>query len=201
VTQQPQVKVYSFPSGATFVVHPVAHSKGDGKPKPLKQRDRACEFVGKAIAIKNRCSGAGRGSVWECTHPELTGKCAPLDILPIAAPGCVTCATCPHYKPAAEPGYAKLGTNLLSAIKRWVLAGRPVRTPEKVNELLKVCRSCPFFVRDPRGDYCGKCGCPVNDQTDNPIKHRNKLVLATETCPADPPLWIDSAGSTQPPPQ
>ncbi len=180
--------VYKFPSGATFVIHPLIRSAGDGKPKPLVKRGGACKHVGAALKVKTGCSGAGRGSVWECTHPDLTGKCAPLDVLPIAEPGCVTCALCPLYEPSPEPGYVQLGLNFLSAVARWKLAGSPVRSQEQVSKLYKICQACPFMVRSKSGETaCGKCGCPVNNRTDEPTK--NKLALASEACPAEPPLW------------
>lgn len=186
-----KLTIATFKSGITMVIHTAKRFAGDGEPKPLKKREGVCKYVGAAIKVGTGCRGAGRGSIWECTNPELTGKCAPLDILPLAEPGCVTCALCPLYQAAPEPTWVKLGINFASALRRWVMAGRPVRTQQQVNELLSVCKSCPFFVKDTKGDYCGKCGCPVNDKTDDPINHRNKLVMATETCPHDPPLWKD----------
>lgn len=174
-------------------IQPLVRFVGDGTPKPKAKHDRACKYVGKGIKVKTGCSGATSGSVWECTNPKLPGgKCAPLDILPLAVSGCVTCALCQHYEAAADPGYIQLGLEFASAIAKWVTGGRKVRTQEQVDKLLKVCLSCPFIARSKDGStWCGKCGCPVNNMTDDPIMHRNKLVMLSETCPADPPMWTD----------
>lgn len=195
-----KLQIFTFPSGRTFVVHPLTRSNGDGKPKPLRKAKGPCEYLGKAIKAKVGCGGAARGGVWECTHPRLTGKCAPIDILPIAEPGCITCELCDYHKDAKGPRLDQLLMNFASAVARWVKARRPVRSQERVNELLKICSSCPLVARNNDGSmWCTGCGCPVNNMTDDPIRHRNKLVMGTETCPHDPPLWSDSPPAPAPP--
>jgi uncharacterized paraquat-inducible protein A len=80
------------------------------------------------------------------------------------------------------------------AIARWKLAGSPMRSQQRVDELLSVCQACPQLVdRDTAQQRCGRCGCPVNARTDEPTS--NKLAMATESCPLAEPKWTaDVAG-------
>jgi hypothetical protein len=82
------------------------------------------------------------------------------------------------------PSALKMAANYGTALARWTLAGRPTRSQSRINELLAICHACEFFDR-PRG-RCLKCGCPVNDR---PEAGRNKLAMATESCPDEPPRW------------
>lgn len=73
--------------------------------------------------------------------------------------------------------------SVCGALARWNRAGKPVRSPERVAELLSICQACDKFT----GSHCRRCGCPVNGHVDEPT--HNKLALATERCPLDPPHW------------
>lgn len=69
--------------------------------------------------------------------------------------------------------------NYASAVKKWVAAGRPVRSDERVKEILNDhCRTCRLFDREKQA--CNSCGCSVNE---SPFPLGNKLKMATEKCP------------------
>lgn len=184
----------TFPSGRVEAI-PVAPVQAAGETPPREPRKKlvrnpvqkqACKHVGGAISVTTGCAGAQQGSVWECDVPEI-GKCAPLAMVPFTAQGVTACRFCPKYEPAPEPGLVQLGASYLSAHARWVLAGSPPpRSQERVNELLAICSTCPFLYKGNRGNYCGKCGCPISGDAK---AARNKLAMATESCPLNPPRW------------
>ena len=89
-----------------------------------------------------------------------------------------------HCNPGSlkESSTGRLG-RYARALKRWVGAGKPVRNDEEVARLLAICKACDYF--DPRGK-CVLCGCYVNVGKNAAF---NKLRMATESCPADPPRW------------
>lgn len=89
-----------------------------------------------------------------------------------------------------EPTVVTKFVMLCKAVARWKLAGSPVRTQQRVDELLAICEQCPHLARKPKL-HCGVCGCPISDRVDQPTK--NKLALATESCPLDPPRWTADA--------
>lgn len=85
--------------------------------------------------------------------------------------------------PRRRPGLARRVYSACRAAGRWVAAGMPVRTPERVDALFRICSACEHFA----GTKCGVCGCPVNNDASTPRK--NKLAMATESCPLEPPRW------------
>lgn len=74
--------------------------------------------------------------------------------------------------------------NWASAIKRWIAAGKPVRTDEEVAAIFAICESnrCGFW--DAKSERCKECGCNVNLSTFAP---KNKSRMKTEVCPKG--LW------------
>lgn len=83
------------------------------------------------------------------------------------------------------PSLAKRGANYSKAMLRWIRAGRPVCTEDQIAERLAICQACPLF--DAVKEHCTKCGCPANR---NANAMRNKLAMATESCPhPDGPRW------------
>ena len=67
-----------------------------------------------------------------------------------------------------------------AAIIRWIKAGRPVRSDESVQGIVRgICGKCRDF--NPKG-YCKLCGCRINEDA-NAL--RNKARMATENCPVD----------------
>ena len=83
------------------------------------------------------------------------------------------------------------------ATATWLGAGKPVRTRVEVLDILhNKCFKCDYLLdKDTPSQRCGLCGCPVNDnmQVASMLKAqlpKNKLLLATESCPDDPPQWV-----------
>lgn len=179
--------IVKFPSGritevVTGKTEPPQIVNGGFK---IRRRRSACKHIGKEIHVESICNGVSNASTWECA---LHGQCAPLAMVELQIPGVTTCSFCDDWVKDPKPGLIKLGLNYYSATSRWHRAGRPIRSQERVNELLQICRTCPFLTADEkRGAYCGKCGCPINGKVDNPTE--NKLAMATERCPLDPPRW------------
>ena len=74
-----------------------------------------------------------------------------------------------------------------SAIQRWIAAGRPVRSDERVREIFDtLCRPCTHF--DAKRQTCRLCGCYVRRSG---TAFTNKLKMATERCPLNPPKWVE----------
>lgn len=89
--------------------------------------------------------------------------------------------------PTGPPLIEKIG-NFATAEAKWMAAGMPTRTPERVQEILvQHCTPCQYF----NGEICRLCGCPVNRAKN----FRNKLHLATEGCPDKPPKWLPESDS------
>lgn len=85
------------------------------------------------------------------------------------------------------PGTIAKGVRYSKAMLRWIKAGKPTRTEEQINELLVICKSCDFF--NSEANACSKCGCNINSQVSG---LKNKLAMATERCPDNPPRWVES---------
>lgn len=85
----------------------------------------------------------------------------------------------------AEPGMIAKAWNYSEAVARWKLAGSPTRSQQEIDAILEICRACPFYTNNGR-PRCKKCGCSVNNQ---PNGIANKIAMATESCPLDPPKW------------
>lgn len=64
------------------------------------------------------------------------------------------------------------------ALARWVKAGRPVRSTEEVDRILDICQACEYY----ENETCQKCGCVIRKK---PAAFRNKLKMATESCPVE----------------
>lgn len=91
---------------------------------------------------------------------------------------------------ASTPGLLSRLTGYGTAVARWLRAGRPVRSDERVAELLTVhCEPCEHFA----GESCRKCGCAVGRSKSG---WANKLRMATESCPIG--LWGADAAYSRP---
>lgn len=74
-----------------------------------------------------------------------------------------------------------------SAVKRWIAAGRPVRSDDRVREIFDtLCRPCELF--DAKRQTCRLCGCHVR-RSGSALS--NKIKMATERCPLRPPKWTE----------
>ena len=66
------------------------------------------------------------------------------------------------------------------ALAKWVAAGSPVRSQEEIDRLFAICSGCEHFkAKDDNDGACNICGCAVRK-----YGIRNKLLWATESCPA-----------------
>ena len=68
----------------------------------------------------------------------------------------------------------------LDAVKRWTLAGFPVRTIEEVEDIYN--NKCLVCEEISKGGSCKKCGCKVSKSK---IALINKIRMATEKCPIE----------------
>ena len=81
--------------------------------------------------------------------------------------------------PGPPPMLSKRLRTYLTALRRWVKAGRPTRTDADVEAILaEHCRPCEQY--DAQHQACNECGCRV---TAGAVAITNKLRMATETCP------------------
>jgi hypothetical protein len=86
-----------------------------------------------------------------------------------------------------NPSIIEKVSRYATALAKWIAAGRPTRTQEQIDAILaERCEPCVHF----QGGTCDKCGCRINR---NPEAWRNKLAMATESCPLDPPKWTAEA--------
>jgi len=91
---------------------------------------------------------------------------------------------CRAPNPSALPSIFARVSSWATALGNWMAAGRPVRTDAEVEALATICESCDRY--DPVAQLCKTCGCPAKRDGS---AWRNKLRMATESCPLDPPLW------------
>lgn len=115
---------------------------------------------------------------WECVVCGAT-HIAHIDRTYAACPLCAIAAA----RDATQDGIVAKAGRMASAYKRWVMAGRPVRSPERIAEIFDtLCKPCEFFkpTRNPNDGSCEKCGCSLKRRG----KLMNKIRLASESCPA-----------------
>lgn len=83
------------------------------------------------------------------------------------------------------PGLPKKAGAYAVAVAKWVAAGSPVRREHEIAAILEICEACEHFTNQGR-PQCKLCGCSVNNKPDG---LRNKIAMATESCPDKPPRW------------
>jgi hypothetical protein len=67
------------------------------------------------------------------------------------------------------------------AVARWIAAGRPTRSDEEVARIYEqICTPCRYF--QVARSRCRICGCKLGGK---PGALRNKIAMATETCPLE----------------
>ncbi len=71
------------------------------------------------------------------------------------------------------------------AVAHWKAAGSPLRTQEQIEAALAICQTCEHYTAAKR-PHCKICGCLLNSA---PHGLANKIAMATEHCPLDPPKW------------
>lgn len=88
-------------------------------------------------------------------------------------------------KPGPPPSLLRMAWRYTKAISRWRGAGAPLRAQTEIDETLAICRRCEFFVERQK-PFCAICGCQLNNLRSGLA---NKIAMATEHCPLDPPRW------------
>ena len=89
---------------------------------------------------------------------------------------------------------ALLPQDIISLAKRyakeremWVRAGKPLRSPEEIERIFRICSGCPFFFADSSvSGSCSICGCHIKKRG----KLMNKAAWATTECPKTPSEWL-----------
>lgn len=80
------------------------------------------------------------------------------------------------------PGLMTQVKNYVIAYTKWVVAGKPLRSAEKIAELFNICKSCPSVSFIPISDSigrCAECACWLKETGID----RNKLAWPTSPCP------------------
>jgi hypothetical protein len=79
------------------------------------------------------------------------------------------------------PGFTKQMQNYWAAVRKWIAAGRPVRSKGEVEFLHGTyCAKCDWY--DKESKRCKGCGCKVRPKGSAML---NKIRMATEHCPRD----------------
>lgn len=90
-----------------------------------------------------------------------------------------------------KPDYYKYKTEK----EKWVAAGKPTRSLEKIGELFKICGQCEEHIEITSTIYqCSICTCILRENS----KKGNKLAYATTRCPKENPEWVEEPGYEQP---
>lgn len=88
--------------------------------------------------------------------------------------------------PARKPSVIRQAWSYARAIGKWKIAGSPVRSQKRIDEILSICQACPMFAMSGKRPHCKVCGCSMNSAPDG---LNNKIAMATEKCPLNPPKW------------
>tara|TARA_Y100000385_G_C12952565_1_gene576129 strand:- start:503 stop:943 length:441 start_codon:yes stop_codon:yes gene_type:complete len=85
-----------------------------------------------------------------------------------------------YEKESEKLGFRKLAKNLSQSLVSWNKAGRPIVNTVQWDYRISICRQCEFWqeVGKTQIARCKKCGCSSG-----------KLLLATSSCPLNPPKW------------
>jgi hypothetical protein len=88
---------------------------------------------------------------------------------------------------AKMPGILQRSASVSKAYKKWLAAGSPTRSDERVAEIYdQHCSQCPMLAETKLGQACKLCGCLLNRDRN----FMNKLRWGTEACPDNPPRWV-----------
>lgn len=85
------------------------------------------------------------------------------------------------------PSQVRQAAAFVTAQGRWLAAGCPIRSAERIKEIFALCRACENFwpgATEEEG-VCRLCGCRLRSVGGL----LNKIQMATEGCPAIPPKW------------
>jgi hypothetical protein len=77
--------------------------------------------------------------------------------------------------------------------KIWQEAGKPLRSPKRIEELYNICKGCEHFQKITANfGQCKICTCFLRKYSTS----KNKLAFATTRCPLEEPNWIEEENIT-----
>jgi len=88
------------------------------------------------------------------------------------------------------------GSQYLDERRRWVEAGKPLRSEERIAEIFEICskNTCGQYIEKGEGvGQCGLCGCNLKKRG----TLLNKISWANTSCPMEEPLWGPEEGIAQ----
>lgn len=87
----------------------------------------------------------------------------------------------------SKPSIARKVSSFTAAQARWLAAGSPVRSGQRIAEIFAVCQECDHFRAGAAEGHgtCRLCGCCLRRFGGL----LNKIRMATEGCPAKPAKW------------
>jgi hypothetical protein len=133
----------------------------------------------------HRCQREGCGRTFVSSAPRHQVMCR---VQPEGSAADVASSVSP---PMSSPSLFQKAASFVSAETRWIAAGRPVRSEERVAEIFSICQACERFrpgASELEGS-CAVCGCRLRS-TGGLF---NKIQMATESCPLKPPKWTADA--------
>jgi hypothetical protein len=164
-------------NASSFFTLPVVESQCSSCPVAVLMRDRrpCSEKLEQAPLIANPISPPGFPA---CTERRADGseyKCG-VTGLPVDPEICNRCNRETH---AEVQGLGSKMFGYFDAIRRWIAAGRPVRSDEEVERIFtNECLKCDRF--DAETQTCNSCGCALK-MAGTPLT--NKIKMASERCP------------------
>lgn len=87
--------------------------------------------------------------------------------------------------PSRQPSLARQVWNYSKAVAKWIAAGSPTRSQREIDAALAICQTCEHYA-EKKKPHCRLCGCQLNAAPDGLV---NKIAMATERCPLNPPKW------------
>lgn len=147
-----------------------------------------CEFQSELVdgsAYRHTCVRQGCGQVFVTGAPRKRTRCRiqlEASANQLESEGNVNGAA-----RVRTPSIARRALSFVSAEARWIAAGKPERSPERVAEIYAICRECQYFAPGASDDEgaCRICGCQLKRFGGL----LNKIRMATEGCPDSPPKW------------
>jgi hypothetical protein len=147
-----------------------------------------CDFVTQSLGdgtYRHECQRSGCGIVAVTAAPRHRRIC---NVQPeVANENSPVTKSDPSRRPI-RPSHFRRITSFATSVSRWVAAGRPIRSEQRVAEIFtQHCRPCQHFKpgRSDAEGKCGLCGCRLRSEAGV----MNKIKMATEGCPKTPPAW------------
>ncbi len=106
----------------------------------------------------------------------------------------------PRIKANVGPSLASQAMTIAEEYVAWVAVGKPRRSPEAVEAIRTICRTCPLF--DAVNGNCKSCGCGISKVRPllsglsalslGIIEAISSPEMSTTSCPLNPPKWTAS---------